>query len=142
MTDDEVFFPAQSHAPGWPPRTKFTMLAYAYKLQQDGEEFLPFEFKVSDDRVGWMVVKRTSPRRGGLPSIHSLILKVKAAITDHELDTVYGKPVVVITSENINDPMVNMDFKERFRNYDHPIDLEHLKDRFLSITRIEDQDQR
>lgn len=35
----------------------------------------------------------------------------------------YRKPVVVITAENLNDPMVNMDFKERFRNHDHPIDL-------------------
>eukprot|EP00035_Acanthoeca_spectabilis_P013337 m.246942 g.246942 ORF g.246942 m.246942 type:complete len:90 (+) comp15858_c0_seq8:1615-1884(+) len=50
----------------------------------------------------------------------------------------YRKPVVVITAENLNDPMVNMDFKERFRNHDHPIDLEHLHERFGSITRIDE----
>eukprot|EP00035_Acanthoeca_spectabilis_P013332 m.247159 g.247159 ORF g.247159 m.247159 type:complete len:140 (+) comp15858_c0_seq23:1196-1615(+) len=138
MSDPDAFFPAQSHAPGWPARTKFTMLAYAYKLREAGEDTLPFEFKVSSDRVGWMVIKVTSPRRGGLPTIQSLITRVKEAISDEELDGVYRKPVVVITAENLNDPMVNMDFKERFRNHDHPIDLEHLHERFGSITRIDE----
>eukprot|EP00037_Helgoeca_nana_P029230 m.347908 g.347908 ORF g.347908 m.347908 type:complete len:140 (+) comp27933_c2_seq1:4939-5358(+) len=131
------FFPAQSHAKAWPPRTKFTMLAYAYTLQEAGEDALPFEFQISNNRVGWMIIKITSPCRGGLPSLQSIITTVKEAITDTDLETVYGKPVVVITAENVLDPMVNMDFKERFRHHDHPIDLEHLKQRFGSITRIE-----
>eukprot|EP00035_Acanthoeca_spectabilis_P013331 m.247038 g.247038 ORF g.247038 m.247038 type:complete len:134 (+) comp15858_c0_seq14:1196-1597(+) len=90
MSDPDAFFPAQSHAPGWPARTKFTMLAYAYKLREAGEDTLPFEFKVSSDRVGWMVIKVTSPRRGGLPTIQSLITRVKEAISDEELDGVYA----------------------------------------------------
>lgn len=42
-----------------PPRTKFTMLAYAYTLQEAGEDALPFEFQISNNRVGWMIIKIT-----------------------------------------------------------------------------------
>mmetsp|Transcript_14149 Transcript_14149/g.36527 ORF Transcript_14149/g.36527 Transcript_14149/m.36527 type:complete len:142 (-) Transcript_14149:1826-2251(-) len=139
MFDHEDFYPAQSYAPKWTARAKFTVLAYAYSLVEAGEDDQPFEFNVSaGKRAGWLVIKITSPRRGGLGPLKELIARVKKAVTDEDLDNVYGKPYVVITPENITDPMVHMDYKDRFKGHDHSIDLDHLKQRFGSITRIED----
>ena len=42
-----------------PPRSKFTLLAYLYELLREGEDTVPFDFSVSSERVGSMIIRQT-----------------------------------------------------------------------------------
>eukprot|EP00041_Stephanoeca_diplocostata_P017194 m.342861 g.342861 ORF g.342861 m.342861 type:complete len:161 (+) comp20623_c0_seq9:125-607(+) len=113
-----------SNIAGWPSGSKFALLAYLYRLRKD-HETVPWEIYVR----GEFEIMKGKHRETG-PDIDSQISRVKAAITDEELDEIFEEPVVVVDHTNIDIAETTMDFKKRFREESHKIDIDHLMERF------------